>query len=389
MEERAVHAPLVVRTTAANLVRAPYARAMQRYFSAADCKTRTCALAVDTTLCAGLACDARWMRHTYATMLANTSVEVVLFDSATIMQRWPNSAFADFGSRMSDDLHTRRELGGVHLWFTKATLRIRARASRGRWPCVREGGLAPASVSDGAQIYLSYLIHEPSIVLVWEALARAGASHPARFLWVIEDDVEYVGAKPFSTHLDELDARLGAADHAAIYEEHFTDCMPLFRPTWFQQQPVEGAANSKCGTLHKWEHVERYSGRLLSAVDRALSRGHFAHGELFSSTLCRTTEREWCGVRDLREVVDDNAFDGLRTGFKVNQSAAGTQGWAHVFRRSHTPARRAVASKVPMCRVGSPSFRGAALARASTSRLFATMEEDQRLIDGTSLPDGL
>jgi hypothetical protein len=224
---------------------------------------------------------------------------------------------------------------------------------------------------------------------VWEALARAGARHPARFLWVIEDDVEYVGAKPFSTHLGELDARLGAADHAAIYEEHFTDCMPLFRPTWFQQQPGEGAANSKCGTLHKWEHVERYSGRLLSAVDRALSRGHFAHGELFSSTLCRTTEREWCGVRDLREVVDDNAFEGLRTGFKVNQSDAGTQGWAHVFRRSSKRAPRAVASKVPMCRVGSPSFRVAALARASTSRLFATMEEDQRLIDGTSLPDGL
>ena len=37
--------------------------------------------------------------------------------------------------------------------------------------------------------------------------------------------------------------------------------------------------------MHKWEHVERYSARLLSEVDAHLRRGVAGFGALPSSTL--------------------------------------------------------------------------------------------------------
>lgn len=37
--------------------------------------------------------------------------------------------------------------------------------------------------------------------------------------------------------------------------------------------------------MHKWEHVERYSSRLLTEVDAHLQRGAAGFGELLSSTL--------------------------------------------------------------------------------------------------------
>ena len=38
--------------------------------------------------------------------------------------------------------------------------------------------------------------------------------------------------------------------------------------------------------MHKWEHVERYSQRLLDEVDRQLLRGSVGFGEVFASSVC-------------------------------------------------------------------------------------------------------
>ena len=51
--------------------------------------------------------------------------------------------------------------------------------------------------------------------------------------------------------------------------------------------------------VHKWEHIERLSPRLLGALRRALDRGVTAHGEIFGSSLCAA--HDWCTSSDLRE----------------------------------------------------------------------------------------
>ena len=51
--------------------------------------------------------------------------------------------------------------------------------------------------------------------------------------------------------------------------------------------------------VHKWEHVEGFSPRLIRKLDDLLSvNGAAAHGEMFGSTVCMATP--WCVAADLR-----------------------------------------------------------------------------------------
>ena len=62
------------------------------------------------------------------------------------------------------------------------------------------------------------------------------------------------------------------------------------------------------GIVHKWEHVERYSGALLRRIDGLLQGGAAAFGEIFASTVCNQTAG--CRCADLRETghVQRNGF---------------------------------------------------------------------------------
>mmetsp|Transcript_29054 Transcript_29054/g.84938 ORF Transcript_29054/g.84938 Transcript_29054/m.84938 type:complete len:182 (+) Transcript_29054:233-778(+) len=62
-------------------------------------------------------------------------------------------------------------------------------------------------------------------------------------------------------------------------------------------------------TVHKWEHVERYSARLLRTLDGLLVAGAAAFGEVFASSVCNQTAG--CTCADLRGSghVQRNGFD--------------------------------------------------------------------------------
>merc|ERR1712151_1274699 len=78
--------------------------------------------------------------------------------------------------------------------------------------------------------------------------------------------------------------------------------------------------------VHKWEHVERYSARLLSELHYYLSSGVILHGEIFSSSVCSILP--WCSLQDLRDLGHTyDQYDGSKTNLsKVRQ---GTGKWYH------------------------------------------------------------
>ena len=154
---------------------------------------------------------------------------------------------------------------------------------------------------DVARRLTSYLIHEPSLVLWARGRAAAGLSLPAH-VWVIEDDAVFLGG------LGEFVRGLhgSPADLISTFGNLAGKQIEAASHDW----KANGAFIRKYANrrVHKWEHVERFSSRLITHLDALLSKdGAAAHGEMFASTVCFA--ESWCKAEDLRliGVVDMNS----------------------------------------------------------------------------------
>ena len=136
---------------------------------------------------------------------------------------------------------------------------------------------------------LSYYLHAPSLCL-WLRRRKALSQPLPSYVWAIEEDTPIVGslATPLTHYMTSSTAALLTVlmphTHANALTRHlysngrFRDSIP--------------------GFVHMWEHVERFSSRLLKRLDEVLSTGAAAFGEFFAPTVCNATE--WCTCADLR-----------------------------------------------------------------------------------------
>ena len=69
-------------------------------------------------------------------------------------------------------------------------------------------------------------------------------------------------------------------------------------PLW---RRVNASSTSSFVSVHHWEHVVRFSQRLIHALERVLTGGLVVHGELFASSVC--VGHSWCSTHDLRETL--------------------------------------------------------------------------------------
>jgi hypothetical protein len=143
---------------------------------------------------------------------------------------------------------------------------------------------------DVAHRLISFLIHEPSLVL-W---AREKGSRLVRggHVWVMEDDAVLVG--DMRGFLRSYRAR------AADYVSTFANIDGKFPPgshRWKVTKAFDEIFSNR--RVHKWEHVERFSTELIGRLGTLLeSHGAVAHGEMFASTVCFA--EPWCVADDLR-----------------------------------------------------------------------------------------
>ena len=175
------------------------------------------------------------------------------------------------------------------------------------WPSTHDRvapllGVAPEQTALAA---LPFLVHEPSVVLWW--LQQNGSRED---VWVLEDDVAFTGDPQafFDAYAEEV-----PSDLVSEFQPWHSDCLARLSsrltaalnesklPAWGVLknvigrgcEPPKGSPRTIGGgdsralwPVHRWEHVERYSGRMLSALRFWLDRGVAAHGELFASSLC-------------------------------------------------------------------------------------------------------
>ena len=141
----------------------------------------------------------------------------------------------------------------------------------------------------------SFLIHEPSLAL-WARDRRRQSARPALppHVWVVEDDTVFLGDLRQSLALYRRFAP--TADYVSTFA-NLEGHLEAASHDWKANRAFGRAyANRR---VHKWEHVERFSARLIERLDELLSRdGAAAHGEMFASTVCAA--EPWCTSSDLR-----------------------------------------------------------------------------------------
>jgi hypothetical protein len=144
--------------------------------------------------------------------------------------------------------------------------------------------------SDVANRLVSYLIHEPSLVL-WARDKGSGLGRGGH-VWVVEDDAVFLGDLRGFLH----SYRLRAADYVATFA-NLDGTFEVGSHRWKVNDAfVDLFANRR---VHKWEHVERFSMALIERLGAILvSHGAVAHGEMYASTVCFA--EPWCVSDDLR-----------------------------------------------------------------------------------------
>jgi hypothetical protein len=145
--------------------------------------------------------------------------------------------------------------------------------------------------------FLNFFIHEVSITWYYKHIA-CKSNELGRTLripshiWVLEDDTVYLGAdvSKFFQHYETPEKRgidyiANFVPHALLNGDFFNwDISNNTFPKW---------------PLHKWEHIERYSARMLYNLEIALQHGYAAHGEYFSSSVCDLADD--CKLEDIEE----------------------------------------------------------------------------------------
>ena len=218
------------------------------------------------------------VRRTQAQLSATLGVRAFVYamedlrEGFPTVRRWPSPEHHD---------PSRNRLHGgdvVKIWWAKVLKRHRR-----------------ALGASAAHQLTSYLIHEPSLVLWARARKASGLPVPA-YTWVLEDDAVFIGDLGASL------GRFGTADLVSTFANLIGQQIEASSHDWKVNGAfAEAYANRR---VHKWEHVERFSSRLISRLDALLSEsGAAAHGEMFASTVCLA--EPWCVAHDLRlaEVV--------------------------------------------------------------------------------------
>lgn len=189
----------------------------------------------------------------------------------------------------------------------------------------------PATVSWTASNMVSYLIHEPSLCL-W--LRRRAAHRPPlplpSFVWAIEEDTPFLGAlrEPLlhyaSSRADYIGvcsstgtpmvpalAQLCVLALCSLWHTCILCCVCATPQVLMPHRSISQSNHHLYSNdafrsvypnipIHKWEHTQRFSHRLLTAVDDSLTAGQAAFGEVFASTVCAHAP-EWCSCADLRD----------------------------------------------------------------------------------------
>lgn len=136
----------------------------------------------------------------------------------------------------------------------------------------------------GGHRYDSWINHEPSLLLLLRRTQAMGGGY--RFVWAIEDDSLFLGNVG---HFLDATARHDEDYLGTILDDHRNlSSWHWGYGTW---KPASAAA-----ARTKVEHVERYSRRLLVALEDMLSRGLYAWGEGMVSA-CLSWR--WCTTREL------------------------------------------------------------------------------------------
>ena len=307
---------VVVRTSAMRIAQADLVRVLARL--TAQLRPSEVTLLVDTTICAGLACNASWVGE-------HLGVAAQAYSVRDVVERWPAARWQErlLGLGTADANASRHDVE-VGCWAAQRVAMWLDALLGLPWPHVRGGGAPPPrfdfSAAVGAHsMLLPFLVHEPSIVLWWEARRRqrkGAGQQEEEDVWVLEDDVAFTGN---AAAWFDAQARSVDADLVSVFQPFQHECRRLDEARPLAEmgrradellrrpcEPPEGSPRDAMGgdsralwPVHKWEHIERLSPRLLGALRRALDRGVTAHGEIFGSSLCAA--HDWCTSADLRE----------------------------------------------------------------------------------------
>jgi len=306
-------------------------------------------LLVDTTMCASTICDPAALNALALGLGLGASAWG--YTAVDVANSWPMVEWPVF------DVHkpptTKREARSnmdkfddrYRCWLMKKVSLQLEQLQRTRWPIpsgetdgfrLATSHWTPrrhaAFTDSGALTMVNYLIHEPSVLLWWRAHAkRLEATH----LWVVEEDTLYgdPSARPF------LDAYANSSADLVSVFCHFDGACSVargrggFRGRFRDDtRPVRGStpvawdAPPRRAGAHHWEHIVRFSARMLASLEGVLNSSKVAHGEEFASALCAS--QSWCTMADLRETRSHS--DTFRDGRKLHQGLPHQPQWYHV-----------------------------------------------------------
>ena len=325
---------VLLRTTALGISQPGFAAHVRALLSELGSRLR---LLVDITFCAGASCrpGQRW----FCRLSGLRRSAVWSYRASDLIERWPAVEWPvpllesdSEANRASGEGAFRgaMELGQVQAWLGCAVAHFMLGLNQTEWPVDDRGGEEAAGAeaqtarsmssacaarspqptpraSSGLLRLVPFLVHEPSVVLWW-LKHEAGRTGPPSPLWVVEDDLHFFGN--ITAYFSKADSAAGPKDHLAVFAPGAADCLPQLMPSlpWYvwTGKPRHCVRAPKQSSLlnwprHKWEHLERFTPRLLAALDTALEHGVVAHGELFSSSLCASLS--WCTAADLRTLT--------------------------------------------------------------------------------------
>jgi hypothetical protein len=322
---------VVLRTTAASLMEKGYLSLIRRIDRQLSSGRLT--LLVDTTICAGLACNASWMS-------VHLGVDVYTYTAQQITERffrvteWP-------GMGLGRDASTR---GPLPCWLANRMASGLDALLGLAWPSFKDHAEVRLNFSriSAPLLAIPFVVHEPSLLLWWLDQANSRRRREED-VWLLENDVAFSGN--ISAFFEGY-ANFIQADLVSEFQPHYPTCWFLSsarrafpqaslqekspcRPPSETEASIHGGDSRALWPVHRWEHVERYSPRLLRALHAALEKGRILHGEHFSSSLCSTLR--WCTSFDLRETGSVDVGRTTRGDGKVplSQSFAhrGARGW--------------------------------------------------------------
>lgn len=287
---------------------------------------------VDTTICGGAACDATWLSQHVG------GYPVFTVTAGDVARRWKNVDWPLLGL----DQHAPANYSNacpraafLRCWLIRR-MQSKLRQLEGQlWPNEPRTSISgPAKlhldVVRAPHIALNYVFHEPSLALWFEARMPDDAKH----IWMVEDDAVYLG----NVHSFFKSAVRSDADLISNFVRLSTDCEDfMFTGLWSidtkacLRRKLNQPNKHQPGLLepvHHWEHLARFSTKMIRIILAALDAGKAAHGELFAPTLCHETPD--CSMSDLAtsKSISDH-WGGYSSGLTLESPWPVNYKWNH------------------------------------------------------------